>query len=289
MMNFKQYEQTIAEVITLARKLSDLSQKELASRLNITQSTLSRWETGSSLPSVIEWMKFTTLLKIPLDAPYYGGIDLLTSVSTNNDFPRVDIPQNYTLLPCIKIRFLKPLLHYLKQSQGNNFQTLLAALALKKYSLALFDAQVNLFLLAILLRQLDYNQSHILNDVTEMVKRPEVHGRLVEYYRCANNQAQLLEIYFKESAKYQSFFIPQITKLNNNSIELLIKVNTQLRGTYNNLNPTALNAIESYHDAFLCKLSLFENRTNKEITIQKSNNILTSNQHEATYKIITYG
>ena len=61
--------------------MNKITQEELASKLNITRQTLSKWETGESLPDIEKSMQLAELFDISLDE----------LVSTNQTFPNLPL------------------------------------------------------------------------------------------------------------------------------------------------------------------------------------------------------
>jgi transcriptional regulator with XRE-family HTH domain len=67
---------SIARTLHKVRKHRELSQKDVAKALGITQSTLSKMEHGKLIPSAVQWYDFCQLTKIPMDSlfsPAVGG------------------------------------------------------------------------------------------------------------------------------------------------------------------------------------------------------------------------
>lgn len=54
------------EKLKQARKNANLSQKELASKLNITQQSLANWESGKTTPRQKRLEEISQILKIPI-------------------------------------------------------------------------------------------------------------------------------------------------------------------------------------------------------------------------------
>ena len=48
------------------RKLSGITQEQLAEKLNISRQTLSKWEKGNSLPDIESIVNISKLFQIPL-------------------------------------------------------------------------------------------------------------------------------------------------------------------------------------------------------------------------------
>ena len=55
----------IHQNIKQARRQKGLSQQEMAERLHVVRQTVSKWETGRSVPDANELLQITALLEIP--------------------------------------------------------------------------------------------------------------------------------------------------------------------------------------------------------------------------------
>ena len=53
--------------LPVARKIANLTQKELGSAVGVSESTVINWEKGRSEPTVIQAQKISELTGIPLD------------------------------------------------------------------------------------------------------------------------------------------------------------------------------------------------------------------------------
>ena len=63
----------ISENIIFLRQQQNMTQQELAARVNVTHQAVSKWENGSSIPDLQTLMTLTRLFDVSLD-------DLLTEV-----------------------------------------------------------------------------------------------------------------------------------------------------------------------------------------------------------------
>lgn len=52
------------EVIKQIRKEQKMTQKELAAKLNVKQTTLSAWETGENIPSLLKVIEIANVLNV---------------------------------------------------------------------------------------------------------------------------------------------------------------------------------------------------------------------------------
>ena len=63
----------VGERISLYRKERNLSQEELATVLNVSRQTISKWETGDTLPDVYNAVALASLFHVSLDALILGN------------------------------------------------------------------------------------------------------------------------------------------------------------------------------------------------------------------------
>lgn len=80
---------TIAERITLRRKELNMTQKELAEKLEISDKTVSRWETGKQIPDALAMPEIAKALDIKIGELYGEEI-----VEENKEKEGNDILQN---------------------------------------------------------------------------------------------------------------------------------------------------------------------------------------------------
>ncbi len=67
------------------RVSQNMTQKELADKLNVTQKTISKWETGVGYPDVSMYVSISEVLKVDIDY-LFKGIDMDTDIgATDND------------------------------------------------------------------------------------------------------------------------------------------------------------------------------------------------------------
>ena len=57
----------IGKKIHQFRKLSGISQEQLAEKLNVSRQTISKWETGATLPDIQSIVKFCNIFQVTLN------------------------------------------------------------------------------------------------------------------------------------------------------------------------------------------------------------------------------
>ena len=109
----------IGQFIKTMRKARNITQKELAEKLNITSQAVSRWEKGDALPD--------TMLLLDL-AEYLGvSVDLILKAG-NPDFERenkgkfnvLDVPKGFEAIESVKNYFGEKSLFYIGMIKGIN-------------------------------------------------------------------------------------------------------------------------------------------------------------------------
>ena len=65
--------ETIAERISQRRKSLGMTQKELAEKLNVSDKTLSRWETGKQIPDALTLLDIANELGMRISEMYDAG------------------------------------------------------------------------------------------------------------------------------------------------------------------------------------------------------------------------
>lgn len=74
---------TLSEKITRLRKTAQLSQEQLAERLNISRQTVSRWEMGSAMPDASNLLQLSKLFGVSIDYLLHDDFE------SDEDLPKV--------------------------------------------------------------------------------------------------------------------------------------------------------------------------------------------------------
>lgn len=56
-----------SENLSFLRKMKNMSQEELAEKLEVSRQTLSKWETGESIPDIMKCMALAQIFEVSLD------------------------------------------------------------------------------------------------------------------------------------------------------------------------------------------------------------------------------
>lgn len=99
----------ISEIIKENRKLKNLSQEELAKELHISRQSISKWETGKSLPTTDQLILLSEIFDCSLDTLLKGDKKMEEKVKHEIDDKRI-----LKLIYKVGWRFIVPLLFILK-------------------------------------------------------------------------------------------------------------------------------------------------------------------------------
>lgn len=84
----------LAENLKNKRKENNLSQEEVAKKLNISRQSISKWETGTSYPDIENLIKLSELYNISLDELIKGDSEFQEKlIIKNNNYSFLGIPQ----------------------------------------------------------------------------------------------------------------------------------------------------------------------------------------------------
>ncbi|WP_283679559.1 helix-turn-helix domain-containing protein [Lentilactobacillus sp. Marseille-Q4993] len=75
---------TIGEQMKQQRKLKGWSQQDLADRMFISRQSISRWESGSSLPTIAGVIQLSDLFNLSIDSLIRGDEDLMDKLSASH-------------------------------------------------------------------------------------------------------------------------------------------------------------------------------------------------------------
>lgn len=81
----------LGELIKALRKKQHMTQEELAKKLNVSVSAVSKWETGKNLPDIDALHQLSTLLHVSIDDLYHAE-DTLIKLTRPNDKKEAKLP-----------------------------------------------------------------------------------------------------------------------------------------------------------------------------------------------------
>ncbi len=222
---------SLGGVIHAARKYKGLTQIEIAEALNISQSALSKMESGLLTPSAPQWFFFCSLVDINPESLVQSYIDRGIEAHVSQDYITngFKIPKKYSQNKGSKIKSILPLLLYFHSVYGTNgIRNFLKSIKIHPDFFYDLDNQLNLNFSYDLVRHL-FEKGKIkkenVGNIAFFVSNPIVHENLVKVYKKELSSINLLSIFVKNYKQYQCNFKHEILDRNDNQIDISISSN----------------------------------------------------------------
>ena len=107
----------IGQFIKTIRKSKNITQKELAEKLNISSQAVSRWENGDSLPDTLLLLDLSEKLGISVDLILRAG-NPVCDLKQAEKFNVLDVPKGFEAMEDVKKYFGEKSLFYIGMIQG---------------------------------------------------------------------------------------------------------------------------------------------------------------------------
>ena len=113
----------ISEKIAQARKQNNLTQRELAEKLNVSDKVISKWETGKSLPDVETMLRLSKALGVSISELYDCIDEPSEQIIETDSEERVWVYKKYSIISCVLL-VLSPILFLLAEVEWSGNSTL---------------------------------------------------------------------------------------------------------------------------------------------------------------------
>ena len=107
----------IGQFIKTIRKSKNITQKELADKLNVTSQAVSRWENGDSLPDTMLLLDLADILGVSVDMILKSG-NPSSELIRKEKFNVLDVPKGFESIENVKKYFGEKSLFYIGMIQG---------------------------------------------------------------------------------------------------------------------------------------------------------------------------
>jgi transcriptional regulator with XRE-family HTH domain len=219
----------IAALMRAARKKNDLTQVEVAKRLQISQSALSKIESGLLIPSAPQWFEFCQVTHISPDSLTTGYMERLsTAVIESGDLSvGFKIPKAYRPYRGSKMRAMLPFLQYFRAVAGEEkVEQYFRSIKMDPDSFIDLDGQINLRFCLDLSRTLiqsGFLKPDDFSRMTSSVSHSETHGRLHRMYDGQTDPLVLTQVLLQNSRQYECNFQYQIEERNPKHLVFSVK------------------------------------------------------------------
>ncbi len=201
-----------AKIIRTSRKLRGWTQVETAQKIGISQSALSKMESGVLIPSVHQWFEFCSSAGIPADSHVQGYLDRLEMLRFQDTVAQKDfkVSQLYRNHAGSSARSMMPLLNGLFTNLGDiKAKKLVKEMGVDPDYFVDMGSQINfrffVDLFQVMKKKGIYKKSD-LSQITSETPTQKIHGGLVSSYQQAINAESLLKLGFSKSSFYEVNF-----------------------------------------------------------------------------------
>jgi DNA-binding XRE family transcriptional regulator len=220
----------LMHVIRCARKGANYNQVTMAEVMGVSQSFISKIESGNLMMSAYHWMKFCDITNIDPQSLKFGHIDALKVAKVKKQLDQQTqfrVPSKYINDSSIKVRFIWPFIEYVRKKLGDDATEVFFKKHFKTDYDFLFnlDHQVNRLFFYDLIDKLKENKLITGNEFGEVEKvlaqRP-VYGAVYErlFTKKADTGLDLVKNYLKNYRMYDSTYICNIIKETEDVIEV---------------------------------------------------------------------
>jgi DNA-binding XRE family transcriptional regulator len=219
----------IASLIRSARKSKGLTQISVAEHLGISQSALSKIESGILIPSAPQWFSFCQLTSISPECLTAGYIDRHTVAHLDSNLHNLPfkLPRRYSHHRGAKVRALLPIMDFTRAAWGQaRFAEFLEAQKVDSDMFVDLDNQINLNFF------LDLSRSLLLHGTlkpeeadrgSRCVMEPKCHGEIHSEYDRQEGMFNRLATLLQNSKYYECNFIYGIEEQKAGSLTMSMK------------------------------------------------------------------
>ena len=217
-----------------ARKCVGLNQVEIAQRLGISQSALSKLENGLLVPSAPQWFDFCKISGIVADTLVTGYIERNTPalIESHNLETSFKLARRYRENRGSKARAMLPFLSYFSGHYGEEgLEKFLHSIQVDPDLFMDLDNQINLNFCIDISKQLIRDGRLKPKDIPALAKavnNPQNHGSLNRFYDGAEGAINRLKVLLLNARYYECNFEYVIEDIKRGSIEFSVKPNRHL-------------------------------------------------------------
>ncbi len=198
-----------ARIMRAARKMTGLTQQQVAQAIEVSQSALSKMEHGILVPDMFQWYDFCQLTRVDELSCKFGYIDSGNKLMLKHEVKEggYHLPGKYAHHRGESVRSLLPFIEYMKGKIGEE--------GLKKYFKYVqmdqdffvnYSAQVNFNFLAdmaVVLTEKCGLKRETLSELVRPLREPEFHGKVAQSYEKARSPEKMVGLISRNMDRYQ--------------------------------------------------------------------------------------
>ncbi len=266
-------EHHVAQVLRSRRKSFGFSQIQVASQIHVSQSTLSKIESGMLKPDVFQWYGICQQLKLSPTGWVRGVIDSGQAVTLKSE-PKeglYNIPGYYAYNRGESNRYYLPFFYIFKEALGEkSLYNFLETLKIDLDYFLDFDNQLNFnFFMSLVNALIDQGvlKSHNIEKLLECLTLPYFHGSSGEsFLHQAGNWKRLLKEALRQRKRYEIDFIHTLEDESEEQRTISVKPNDHLRD-FQYRHKKWGSFLCDFHKSWYKNVLAFEGKTS--VTIQE--------------------
>ncbi len=211
-----------------ARKAKGWTQVEFSKMLGVSQSALSKLESGILIPSVHQWFEFCSFAEIPADSHIGGYLDRLKEITIEHklEVENFKVKKDYLVDAASSARSMSPMIQWLFSTIGESkARKLLKEMGVDADYFVDLSHQINFrFFVDLneLLKKKGLLKKQALSSVTQFASGKNAHGGLFSNYQHATDIEALMKMIFSKAAFYEQNFDYRIEDAGNQRIQFSV-------------------------------------------------------------------
>lgn len=248
---------TIGTLVRATRKQLGLVQLSVAKRLALTQSALSRIESGLQVMTAPQWAEFCSFTGISPECIMTGYIEFLRPAVLESAKQKIPfaMPAKYLDDRGSKVRATLPMTKFFKSHYGQDgFEKYCKTNKIDPDFFVNLDNQINVdfsFDMVDFLRQKGHLKAADIVKMTKPVSRPEMHGRLQHAYGSIGpNVAGLMTAFATHSLYYDCNFRYAVEEVGRKHIDISIRPEAHVWEKLRNMDSDTAEFISKYRQHY---------------------------------------
>lgn len=258
--------------------------------MGISQSALSKMESGILIPSIHQWFEFCSSASIPVESHVHGYLDRMELIRfqdklTQTDFKVADIYRNDA---GSSARSMAPLIQWLYAQLGDvKAKKLVKEMGVDPDYFANLNSQINfrffVDLFQVMRKKGIYKKTDI-TQVTNQVASQRAHGGLYAGYQQATDVESLLRVAFSKSTFYEVNFDYQLEEVSQKKIAFSVSPKEHLMKNKELQYAESCEFLNDYRGGYF--KSLVDHLQSKQVSVKDV--ICVSNQMEKNVYEMSY-
>jgi transcriptional regulator with XRE-family HTH domain len=217
-----------SRIMRTSRKAKGWTQVEFSKMLGVSQSALSKLESGILIPSVHQWFEFCGFAEIPADSHISGYLDRLQEIQFQHkiEVENFKVKKDYLVDAGSSARSMAPLIQWLYSSMGESkARKLIKEMGVDADYFVDLSHPINFRFFADLmdvLKKKGLIKKQGLSGMTQFASEKGAHGSLFNNYQNAGDVENLMKVVFSKSAFYECNFDYAIEHSGSDKVEFSV-------------------------------------------------------------------